>query len=229
MTGDHSLRTPEPTVIEWSKQLAPDTQILDIAAGGGRHALWLTSLGHEVTAIDRDTSALEEAWRGAGSPTNPPILQAGAADTLTLRRRLGLMSECAARSLCPVKSPRRRRRARRGPARYLELAEAHPPPELQYARAHLSWMLGRDGAGARLRYKHVAALVDSLKNLEMDSSVRSLRSQASVAAVSRVRRASRAPALSSMRCASQSMALSTRGSSAPLLFWGSPVTGHTAT
>ena len=68
MTGDHSLRTPEPTVIEWSKQLAPDTQILDIAAGGGRHALWLTSLGHEVTAIDRDTSALEEAWRGAGSP-----------------------------------------------------------------------------------------------------------------------------------------------------------------
>ena len=80
MTGDHSLRTPEPTVIEWSKQLAPDTQILDIAAGGGRHALWLTSLGHEVTAIDRDTSALEEAWRGAGSPTNLRILQADLED-----------------------------------------------------------------------------------------------------------------------------------------------------
>merc|ERR1712087_432410 len=28
-----------------------------------------------------------------------------------------------------------------------------PPPHLEYVRAHLSWMLGRDGAGARIRYK----------------------------------------------------------------------------
>ena len=44
---------------------------------------------------------------------------------------------------------------------YLALAASHPPPELSYVQAHLSWMLGRDGAGARLRYKHVCGLVDS--------------------------------------------------------------------
>uniref|UniRef100_A0A7S4BXB4 tRNA-dihydrouridine(16/17) synthase [NAD(P)(+)] n=1 Tax=Chrysotila carterae TaxID=13221 RepID=A0A7S4BXB4_CHRCT len=37
---------------------------------------------------------------------------------------------------------------------YLQLAETYPPPTIEYARAHLSCMLGRDGAGARLRYKH---------------------------------------------------------------------------
>ena len=44
---------------------------------------------------------------------------------------------------------------------YLALAARHPPPELSYAQAHVSWMLGRDGAGARLRYKHVCGLADS--------------------------------------------------------------------
>lgn len=69
---------------------------------------------------------------------NPAILQHNAADRPPLRRRLQLLLE------------------------YLELAAAHPPPELQYARHHMSWALGRDGTGARLRYKYVARLVDSL-------------------------------------------------------------------
>lgn len=32
--------------------------VLDLAAGGGRHARFLKGLGHPVTAVDRDTSAL---------------------------------------------------------------------------------------------------------------------------------------------------------------------------
>ena len=34
--------------------------VLDLAAGGGRHARFLKGLGHPVTAVDRDTSALSD-------------------------------------------------------------------------------------------------------------------------------------------------------------------------
>ena len=34
--------------------------MLDVAAGGGRHARWLADRGHAVTAVDRDTDALRE-------------------------------------------------------------------------------------------------------------------------------------------------------------------------
>lgn len=37
---------------------------------------------------------------------------------------------------------------------YLELAKRHPPPTFEYVRAHISYLLGRDGTGARLSYKH---------------------------------------------------------------------------
>jgi SAM-dependent methyltransferase len=32
--------------------------VLDVAAGGGRHALFFAARGHKVTVVDRDTSAL---------------------------------------------------------------------------------------------------------------------------------------------------------------------------
>jgi SAM-dependent methyltransferase len=38
----------------------PGSKVLDVAAGGGRHARYFKSLGCEVTAIDRDISALQE-------------------------------------------------------------------------------------------------------------------------------------------------------------------------
>jgi SAM-dependent methyltransferase len=47
---------------EWVRRFAPCIEpggdVLDVAAGSGRHARLLASLGHRVEAVDRDASAL---------------------------------------------------------------------------------------------------------------------------------------------------------------------------
>ena len=58
MDGHHRLSAPEATITTWTKRLPADCSVLDVAAGGGRHALWFAERGHQVTAIDRDTEAL---------------------------------------------------------------------------------------------------------------------------------------------------------------------------
>jgi SAM-dependent methyltransferase len=60
MDGPHRLATPEPTIVDWAKHIAPASSILDVAAGRGRHAIWLAKLGHSVTAVDQDTKALRD-------------------------------------------------------------------------------------------------------------------------------------------------------------------------
>lgn len=54
---------------------------------------------------------------------------------------------------------------------YFALAAAHPPPSVDYARAHLNWMLGRDysagGGPKRLRYRWAAPGFDALAVREM--------------------------------------------------------------
>lgn len=42
---------PDPTVVEFVSALAPG-RALDVAAGRGRHALWLAAQGWQVTAVD---------------------------------------------------------------------------------------------------------------------------------------------------------------------------------
>lgn len=42
----------------WSHVLTPQSRILDLACGYGRHALWLRELNMEVLALDRDQEAL---------------------------------------------------------------------------------------------------------------------------------------------------------------------------
>lgn len=49
---------PSPWIVQWSGLIAVGGTVLDVAAGGGRHALFFAKRGHKVTAIDRDTSAL---------------------------------------------------------------------------------------------------------------------------------------------------------------------------
>ena len=45
--------------------VAPGGRVLDLAAGGGRHARYFKGLGYQVTAIDRDVSRLQDlAGRG---------------------------------------------------------------------------------------------------------------------------------------------------------------------
>ncbi|MEW5771735.1 MAG: class I SAM-dependent methyltransferase [Pseudomonadota bacterium] len=48
--------TPSPWVVRWAGLLPRGAEVLDLACGGGRHAVYLAGLGHEVTAVDRDLS-----------------------------------------------------------------------------------------------------------------------------------------------------------------------------
>jgi SAM-dependent methyltransferase len=52
------VSSPSPWIVRWAHLIAPRGSVLDVAAGGGRHARWLAGRGHRVTAIDRDTEAM---------------------------------------------------------------------------------------------------------------------------------------------------------------------------
>ena len=49
---------PSPWVVRWSALIAPGASVLDLAAGSGRHTMWLAARGCRVTAVDRDAEAL---------------------------------------------------------------------------------------------------------------------------------------------------------------------------
>jgi len=44
--------------MQWAGLVQPGATVLDVACGGGRHAIFFAGRGHKVTAVDRDTSAL---------------------------------------------------------------------------------------------------------------------------------------------------------------------------
>ncbi|HEX7684569.1 MAG TPA: class I SAM-dependent methyltransferase [Trinickia sp.] len=66
MTGLHGAASlaaapggePSPWVVRWSHLVEPGGDVLDIAAGSGRHARWFAARGHAVLAIDRAEPAL---------------------------------------------------------------------------------------------------------------------------------------------------------------------------
>ena len=49
---------PSPWIVQWAGLVAADATVLDVAAGGGRHARFFADRGNKVTAIDRDINAL---------------------------------------------------------------------------------------------------------------------------------------------------------------------------
>ncbi len=49
---------PSPWIVQWAGLVPPGATVLDVAAGGGRHAFFFAERGNKVTAIDRDTSSL---------------------------------------------------------------------------------------------------------------------------------------------------------------------------
>jgi len=49
---------PLPWIVQWAGLVAPEMAVLDLAAGGGRHALFFAERGNKVVAVDRDTSRL---------------------------------------------------------------------------------------------------------------------------------------------------------------------------
>jgi SAM-dependent methyltransferase len=54
-----------PWIQRFSPLVAAGGEVLDVAAGGGRHTRWFLARGHRVVAVDRDTRALASV---AGHP-----------------------------------------------------------------------------------------------------------------------------------------------------------------
>jgi SAM-dependent methyltransferase len=55
----HGNGEPSRWVRHWAHLVAAGGAVLDVASGAGRHARLFASLGHPVTAIDRDAAALD--------------------------------------------------------------------------------------------------------------------------------------------------------------------------
>ena len=45
-------------MVRFAPLIAPDSRVLDLACGYGRHARYLAAMGHRVRALDRDEAAL---------------------------------------------------------------------------------------------------------------------------------------------------------------------------
>jgi len=54
----HAGADASPWVRRHAALVKPGARVLDLAAGRGRHARFLASLGHDVLAVDRDAAAL---------------------------------------------------------------------------------------------------------------------------------------------------------------------------
>jgi SAM-dependent methyltransferase len=52
------VSAPSPWIVRWAPLIARGGTVLDVAAGGGRHTVWLAARGHRVTAVDRDAEAM---------------------------------------------------------------------------------------------------------------------------------------------------------------------------
>jgi len=54
----HGWGASSPWVLRWSHLVRSAGHVLDIASGAGRHSLYFAAQGPEVTAVDRDETAL---------------------------------------------------------------------------------------------------------------------------------------------------------------------------
>ena len=68
--NSHLDPAPSPWVVRWAPQIRPGGEVLDLACGAGRHARWLSRMGFEVAAVDRDTGPFLDP------PANVKLLQA---------------------------------------------------------------------------------------------------------------------------------------------------------
>jgi SAM-dependent methyltransferase len=57
--SSHGTGEPSRWVSHWAHLVEAGGAVLDVASGAGRHARLFASLGHPVTALDRDTTALD--------------------------------------------------------------------------------------------------------------------------------------------------------------------------
>lgn len=72
-TGLHFSNTPSPWVLRWAAALLPpNARVLDVACGWGRHSHALARLGYSVTALDRDSVAMEHVAQHWPTDAPPP-------------------------------------------------------------------------------------------------------------------------------------------------------------
>ena len=57
----HGTEAPSYWVQKWSHLAKPQSQVLDLACGAGRHMQYFKSQGHHCTGVDRSAEALAEA------------------------------------------------------------------------------------------------------------------------------------------------------------------------
>ena len=73
----HATPGPSAWVRRHAVLIRPQARVLDLAAGHGRHARLLASLGHDVLAVDRDAAALATLAGVAGLRTRTVDLESG--------------------------------------------------------------------------------------------------------------------------------------------------------
>lgn len=56
---------PSAWIVRWSHLLAPQTTVLDVACGSGRHLQWFLDHRHRVTGIDRDIDQARQLFANA--------------------------------------------------------------------------------------------------------------------------------------------------------------------
>lgn len=66
MTGHLAVARPSAWVQRWAPLVPASGPVLDVACGGGRHALFFAARGHPVTAVDRDPAAITALAGQAG-------------------------------------------------------------------------------------------------------------------------------------------------------------------
>ena len=64
MAHPHLDLEPSPWVQRWLPLIRPGGEVLDVAAGAGRHARLLARMGFEVEAVDRDASLFADPPAG---------------------------------------------------------------------------------------------------------------------------------------------------------------------
>jgi SAM-dependent methyltransferase len=70
-------REPSPWVRRFAPLIPPGGEVLDMACGGGRHAMLLAGLGYRVEAVDRDESLLSRLAGVPGVTTRQADLEDG--------------------------------------------------------------------------------------------------------------------------------------------------------
>ncbi|MBS0429566.1 MAG: class I SAM-dependent methyltransferase [Proteobacteria bacterium] len=54
----HGAGDPSPWIVRWAHLIPAAGKVLDVACGAGRHTRLLHGLGHRLTALDRDPTAI---------------------------------------------------------------------------------------------------------------------------------------------------------------------------